>query len=121
MSISWVRGKLVEVADTATWDVFKNKATVKVVIEKEDGSRVSRNIAVGACFRSHAEPAGHPIQYDVRPAIGDVIEIGWDYERFDGLIREYAPEPRVLIGDIPVADKTAFDLHDILRSLDPKE
>lgn len=96
-------------------DDFKNMAAVRVTLEISDGVYVSKNMPIAACFRT-AHPL--PRQTDMYPAVGDVIELGWDYERFEGLIYKLAPN-RQPIEDIPVEGSKAFDLRDIIDSLSP--
>lgn len=56
----------------------------------------------------------------VRPAIGDKVEISWDYVNFDGRIIAIEPGRAPIPAEMPITDRRAFHQGDILDSFNPE-
>lgn len=105
-------GILIEVEPTALEDMMANAPVVKCKLQIEGGRIVKARFI-----------ANYPFTYNYREqilvAIGDTVEIGWDYGNCTMNLLQLATENRTPLAHIPTAGSQAFDLASILRSLAP--
>lgn len=105
-------GILIEVEPTALNDVMVDAPVVKCKLQDASGKIIKARFIANETFT-------YNYHEEMFVAIGDTVEIGWDYGNCTmNLIR--LAENRTPLAHIPTAGSQAFDLASMLRSLAPQ-
>lgn len=113
MSYSSKTGFIVGFDPTAYHDDLANIDVVTIHLEQNDATVVKAQMPMARV----AQNWGFGVSYV--PRMGDLVEIGWDYEHFRGFIVQSFGEGDPIPDDLPVVTRRAFNLADQMASLNP--